>query len=173
MLRQLPIGILASLALALPATAEEVFVAIDITAPTPQMVSPDATETHVRSVSIVVMDSRDRAIRGDDDTYGLVDCDQRSWTRQTCSTTVNLPPGVYKILATHDGTVLLDSGGGGLLQRRNLSVHFEGSITFGGRRRESIISTSIPAWPYNETVDARSCVDEPDECSLVKAFSVQ
>ena len=100
MIRILTINIL-SFALAIPAVGEEVFIAIDATAPTPEMVSTHATETLVRDFSVVVKKSSGDRIRGDDNAYGIIYCDWKTPIRTTCEGTLDLQEGLYKVVATH------------------------------------------------------------------------
>ena len=172
MIRALAVSIF-SFSLALPVLAEEIFITLDAMAPTPQAVSADATDTNVRDFSVVIRKSNGERIRGDDDSYGIIYCDWKSPRRTTCEGTLDLPQGLYKVVATHDGTVLLKGGKGGMLTSRGIAVDFSGSIIFTNRRKDVAISAKVPPWGSDETVGNRTCVREPGQCFTLKAFAVR
>ena len=160
-------------ALSLPALGEEIYIHLEAAAPTPQMVSSNATETQVRDISVVVKKSNGDRIRRDDDAYGMIWCEWRTPIRSTCEGSLELANGLYKIVATHDGRALVNGGKGGMLRRRSVSVEFTGSIVFADRRRDAQISARISPWPSDETVGGRTCVERPNQCSTIKAFAVR
>ena len=65
-------------ALSLPALGEQIYVHIDVVAPTPQMVASNAKETQVRDISVVIRKSDGDRIRRDDDSYGMIWCEWRT-----------------------------------------------------------------------------------------------
>lgn len=160
-------------ALSLPALGEQIYVHIDVVAPTPQMVASNAKETQVRDISVVIRKSDGDRIRRDDDSYGMIWCEWRTPIRSTCEGSFELANGLYKIVATHDGRALVTGGKGGMLRSRSVSVEFTGSIVFTDRRRDAQISARIQPWRSDETVGGRTCVERPNQCSTIKAFAVR
>ena len=160
-------------AMALQALGEEISITIDATGPTPDMVSPYALRTAVDSFSVVVKTSRGRPIRRDDHAYGMIYCDSQSSLRATCNETLYLPPGLYKILVTHNGEAVIEHSNRRNTFLRSVDVKFKGSIVFSSRRREARISNTVPTFRPNEVVVPRTCVDQPHECSTLKTFSVR
>ena len=159
--------------MALHALGEEVSITIDATGPTPDMVSPYATRTAVDRFSVVVKTSRGRPIRRDDRAYGMIYCDSQSSLRATCSETLYLPPGLYKILVTHNGEAVIEHSNRRNTVLRSVDVKFRGSIVSAGRQREVRIRDEVPAFRPNEVVVDRTCVDQPHECSTLKTFAVR